>query len=97
MDQVHVARNQVNTLLQSIKDFISDTSESATYHAPIIDWQHPEPYQQSTITGLKKFLGAVETEKSYLEALASSDVPPKELATNLPHLTAVWEEVQRAD
>ncbi|KIS00448.1 hypothetical protein L804_01861 [Cryptococcus deuterogattii 2001/935-1] len=97
MDQVHVARNQVNTLLQSIKDFISNTSQSAAYHAPIIDWQHPEPYQQSTITGLKKFLGAVETERNHLEALASSDVPPKELATNLPHLTAVWEEVKRAD
>ncbi|WVQ85974.1 hypothetical protein IAT38_008142 [Cryptococcus sp. DSM 104549] len=96
MDQVNTTRDQVHALLNSIKTF-SASSENATYRAPVIDWHHPDSYRQSAVAGLKKFLGAVENERDYIDALAASELPPRDLATNAPHLLAVWEEVEKAE
>ncbi|OCF33695.1 hypothetical protein I316_04769 [Kwoniella heveanensis BCC8398] len=97
MDQIRSAQQQIHALLSSIDDFIAHSAESATYKAPIIDWHHPDSYRQSGITGLKKFLSTVETERDYIDSLAASKVPPKEVASNLPHLLAVWEQVEKAE
>ncbi|WVQ95624.1 hypothetical protein IAU59_002722 [Kwoniella sp. CBS 9459] len=97
MDQIVLAQQQIHALLESINDFIANSAESATYKAPIIDWHHPDSYRQSGITGLKKFLSTVETERDYIDSLAKSKVPPKEVASNIPHLLAVWEQVEKAE
>ncbi|WVF68068.1 hypothetical protein IAT40_002831 [Kwoniella sp. CBS 6097] len=97
MEQILLAQQQIHSLLSSINNFISASAESATYKAPIIDWHHPDSYRQSGITGLKKFLSTVETERDYIDSLAGSKIPPKEVASNIPHLLAVWEQVEKAE
>ncbi|WWD20696.1 hypothetical protein CI109_105172 [Kwoniella shandongensis] len=97
MDEVQRTRTQINDLVTSIRDFITTSSDSATYQSPIIDWHHPDAYRQPSIAGLRKFLSTVDNERQYIEQLVSSSAPPKELNTNAPHLLAVWEEAQQAD
>ncbi|WVR08547.1 hypothetical protein IAU60_005602 [Kwoniella sp. DSM 27419] len=96
MDQLRQAQEQINSLLSSIETFVQDSAENATYQAPIIDWHHPDSYRQTGIVGLRKFHSTVETERDYINALVASSVPPKEVATNVPHLLALWQEVERA-
>ncbi|KAK8850513.1 hypothetical protein IAR55_004431 [Kwoniella newhampshirensis] len=97
MDEVQRTRTKINDLIRSIRDFITTSSESAIYQSPIIDWHHPDAYRQSSIAGLRKFLSSVEKEAKYIEQLATTAHPPKELTTNAPHLFAVWEEVEHSD
>ncbi|WVN89708.1 uncharacterized protein L203_104938 [Cryptococcus depauperatus CBS 7841] len=97
MDQIHSLKHQITSLLESVDDFASKYAELATYNAPIIDWHHSGDYRQTVIRGLKRFRSSVEKEKDYLQAIASTHVPPRDLPTNAPHLLAVWEEVTRAE
>ncbi|WWC98589.1 hypothetical protein V866_005481 [Kwoniella sp. B9012] len=96
METISSAQHQINDLLISIQQFIDESSEDAIYKAPIIDWHHPNSYKQSTIVGLKKFLLSVENERDYIDSLAESEVPPLEVASNIPYYQAVWEQVKYA-
>ncbi|WRT70683.1 uncharacterized protein IL334_007681 [Kwoniella shivajii] len=107
MEQIEIAYKQINELISSINQFIEEEAELATYKAPIIDWHHPDSYSQSSIIGLNKFQSSVETEKGYINSLlnindkvssssstSSSRRTPKEISSNIPHLSAVWEQVK---
>ncbi|OCF78610.1 hypothetical protein I204_00552 [Kwoniella mangroviensis CBS 8886] len=96
METISSAQHQINEILNSIQHFINESSEDAIYKAPIIDWHHPNSYKQSAIVGLKKFLLAVENERDYIDSLAESEVPPLEIASNIPYYQAVWEQVKYA-
>ncbi|WVQ63285.1 uncharacterized protein L199_001437 [Kwoniella botswanensis] len=96
METISSAQHQINDLLYSIQQFIDESSEDAIYKAPIIDWHHPNSYKQSTIVGLKKFLLSVENERDYIDSLVESEVPPLEVASNIPYYQAVWEQVKYA-
>ncbi|WVW80877.1 hypothetical protein I302_102867 [Kwoniella bestiolae CBS 10118] len=96
MESISSAQIQITDLLQSIQQFIATEADQAIIHPPIIDWHHPNSYRQNTIVGLKKFLQSVENERDYITSLAESEVPPLEVASNIPYYQAVWEQVRYA-
>ncbi|WWC92273.1 uncharacterized protein L201_007227 [Kwoniella dendrophila CBS 6074] len=97
MDQLLLAQQQVNNLLDSINKFIEEESENAIYKSPIIDWNHPLTYNQSSIIGIKKFKLSIENEKDYIESLINSEIPPRSnenISSNIPNLLGIWEQVK---
>ncbi|WWC65071.1 uncharacterized protein I303_107685 [Kwoniella dejecticola CBS 10117] len=96
MSTAHDIQDQIDDLLQSVNKFIAEELDLAIYKAPIADYHHQNAYQQQTIIGLQKFLSAVETERDLIRSLSESKVPPKEVSSNIPYLTAVWDQVQYA-
>jgi hypothetical protein len=60
---------ELSRLCADIQEFIAHTAPRAQYRAPIIDWHHADDYAQKDIAGLKKFLGAAEAERSYVEGV----------------------------
>lgn len=66
------ALQELIDLCEDIQHFIAHTAPRAQYRAPIIDWHHADDYAQKDIAGLKKFLGAAESERSYVEGVRPS-------------------------
>ncbi|EJT51253.1 hypothetical protein A1Q1_07531 [Trichosporon asahii var. asahii CBS 2479] len=59
----------LNKLVAQIKGYMAAMPASDRFLSPVIDWHHPQDYDQTTIQGLSKFLHHVEKEQAIIESI----------------------------
>lgn len=60
----------VNRLVAEIRSYMASMTRSDRYLSPVIDWHHPNDYDQTSIQGLTKFLHHVEKEQAIIESVS---------------------------
>lgn len=60
----------LNKLVAQIKGYMAAMPASDRFLSPVIDWHHPQDYDQTTIQGLSKFLHHVEKEQAIIESVS---------------------------
>lgn len=63
-------RAALDRLVAQIQAYVAEMPASDRFLSPIIDWHHPNDYDQTNIQGLSKFLHHVQKEQAIIAAVS---------------------------